>query len=256
MAQTGPEAVIDQDERKYAPVLDASQQLSREYGENAVRLFGACRPQGPDTSLVKRALGNLKGLRQVQAALNLFEPGATGMVPNLQVSEREVITRRVLETDGISTTDLQKLQRNIGRDAPSVVPENGAELPDGPSDPLWERLVKVAIEAEPWFLERGWSLSAQHPAATRYRMDFAVVDPSDGNVIAGIECDGHTYHSRVGEMVKDQSRECDIHGAGIRTIHRIWDARWNANQRFELERLRLLLLGDAARIALERAGRQ
>ena len=254
MAQTGPEAVIDQDERKYAPVLDASQQLSREYGENAVRLFGACRPQGPDTSLVKRALGNLKGLRQVQAALDLFEPGATGMVPNLQVSEREVITRRVLETDGISTTDLQKLQRNIGRDAPSVVPENGAELPDGPSDPLWERLVKVAIEAEPWFLERGWSLSAQHPAATRYRMDFAVVDPSDGNVIAGIECDGHTYHSRVGEMVKDQSREAHILDSGIRMIHRIWDTRWNNNQRFELERLRLLLLGDAARIALERGG--
>ncbi|NBT25585.1 MAG: hypothetical protein EBT09_03340, partial [Actinobacteria bacterium] len=253
MARTGPEAVIDKDERKYAPVLDASQQLSGEYGQNAVRLFGACRPQGPDTSLVKRALGSLKGLRQVQAALELFEPGGTGMVPNLQDSEREEITSRVLRTDGISTTDLKRLQRNIGRGAASEVTENGAELPDGPSDPLWERLVKVAIEAEPWFLERGWSLIAQHPAATRYRMDFAVVDPSDGKVIAGIECDGHTYHSRVSEMLRDQSRECEIHGSGIRMIHRIWDARWNANQRFELERLRLLLLGDAARIVSERA---
>ena len=54
-------------------------------------------------------------------------------------------------------------------------------------------------------------------------------------------------------MAKDQSRECEILGSGIRMIHRIWDVRWNANQAFELERLRLLLLGDAARIVSERA---
>ena len=142
----------------------------------------------------------------------------------------------------------------VFRDNDRGIADVQAALPDGPSDPEWEGRVRVAIEAEPWFVERGWSLSAQHPAATRYRMDFAVLDPSGKNVIAGIECEGHTYHSRVEKMVKDQSREADIHGSGIRMIHRIWDKRWNANQRFELERLRLLLLGDAARIALERVG--
>ncbi len=253
MALEGLEAVIHQDEPKYARVLDTSQQLSREYGANAVRLFGACRPQGFDTSLVRLALGNLKGLPQVQATLDLFEPGATGMVPNLQDSDREVIRSRVLKTDGISPTDLHRLQQNIVRGAPSEVTETVAELPAGPREPDWERDVQVAIEAERWFLQTGWRLTPQYPVASAYyvySMDFAVVDPSDGTVIAGIECDGHTYHSGRDKMVDDQSREFDIHGAGIRMIHRIWDVRWRANQRFELERLRLLLLGDDARIAL------
>ena len=101
MAQTGPREVIGKDERANARLLSHSQQLSTEYSDAAVELFAACRPEGPDTSLLRSAMLSISDPGQVQAMLDLYEPGARDMVPSLSEKERKVITKKVSETAGV-----------------------------------------------------------------------------------------------------------------------------------------------------------
>jgi very-short-patch-repair endonuclease len=92
-----------------------------------------------------------------------------------------------------------------------------------------------------------------HPqvGCSGYRIDIGVVDPrARGRYLAGIECDGRTYHSGATARDRDRLRQHVLEGLGWR-IHRIWSTDWWLNPEGEVEKIlkRLQLLLDEQRPA-------
>lgn len=73
-----------------------------------------------------------------------------------------------------------------------------------------------------------------------YFIDMAVRNPErPGEFLAGIECDGATYHSGFSVRDRDRIREEILESLGWRgRIHRIWSTDWFYNPRRETDRLR------------------
>ena len=74
-------------------------------------------------------------------------------------------------------------------------------------------------------------------------IDMAVRNPDrPGEFLAGIECDGATYHSGFSVRDRDRIRQEILESLGWRgRIHRIWSTDWFYNPRREIERLRAFL---------------
>lgn len=74
-------------------------------------------------------------------------------------------------------------------------------------------------------------------------IDMAVRNPDrPGEFLAGIECDGATYHSGFSVRDRDRIRQEILESLGWRgRIHRIWSTDWFYNPRREIERLRSFL---------------
>ena len=74
-------------------------------------------------------------------------------------------------------------------------------------------------------------------------IDMAVRNPDrPGEFLAGIECDGATYHSGFSVRDRDRIRQEILESLGWRgRIHRIWSTDWFYNPRRETERLRNFL---------------
>lgn len=74
-------------------------------------------------------------------------------------------------------------------------------------------------------------------------IDMAVRNPDrPGEFLAGIECDGATYHSGFSVRDRDRIRQEILESLGWRgRIHRIWSTDWFYNPRREIERLRVFL---------------
>ena len=61
----------------------------------------------------------------------------------------------------------------------------------------------------------------------RYRVDFAVVDPSAGTFVA-IECDGYEFHERTKEQVqRDKARDRALTAAGWRVLRFTGSEVWS-----------------------------
>jgi hypothetical protein len=99
-------------------------------------------------------------------------------------------------------------------------------LPDSP----FEIAVSQSLEA------RGWIVHPQ-VGCSGYKIDMAIVDPSmPGRYLAGIECDGATYHSFKIARDRDRQRQRILEGLGWR-IERIWSTDWFADPRTEIDRI-------------------
>lgn len=84
-------------------------------------------------------------------------------------------------------------------------------------------------------------------------IDMAVRNPDrPGEFLAGIECDGATYHSGFSVRDRDRIRQEILESLGWRgRIYRIWSTDWFYNPRQEIERLRAFLEERRSRSALE-----
>jgi very-short-patch-repair endonuclease len=99
----------------------------------------------------------------------------------------------------------------------------------------FEEHVKARLEAA------GFTVEPQVGVAG-YRIDLGVGHPEyPHGFLAGIECDGATYHSAKSVRDRDRLREAVLTGLGWR-IYRIWSTDWFANPDREMERLLGLLL--------------
>lgn len=93
-----------------------------------------------------------------------------------------------------------------------------APLDSDTESPL-EDAVKRSLE------ERGWTVHPQVGVAG-FRVDFGIVHPdAPGRYLAGIECDGATYHRSATARDRDLLRERVLTGLGWR-IHRVWSTDW------------------------------
>jgi very-short-patch-repair endonuclease len=96
--------------------------------------------------------------------------------------------------------------------------------------------------------KKGWELHTQI-GASAFRIDLAVVDPdARGRYLAGIECDGATYHRCATARDRDKLREQVLRGLGWEIL-RIWSTDWWIDAQSVLERI------DAELRALHNASR-
>lgn len=88
--------------------------------------------------------------------------------------------------------------------------------------------------------QKGWTVHTQIGASS-YRIDLAIVHPDKpGAYLAGIECDGATYHSSATARDRDKLRQSVLENLGWNII-RIWSTDWWTNKKGSLEELDLKL---------------
>ena len=101
---------------------------------------------------------------------------------------------------------------------PGALAGAAAPLDRDPESPF-EDAVRKALE------ERGWTVHPQVGVAG-FRVDFGIVHPdAPGRYVAGIECDGASYHRSATARDRDLLRERVLRGLGWR-IHRVWSTDW------------------------------
>jgi very-short-patch-repair endonuclease len=89
----------------------------------------------------------------------------------------------------------------------------------GDFDSPFERAVSAAL------MEKGWILHSQ-VGVSAFRIDLGVVDPdAPGRYLAGVECDGATYHRSASARDRDKLREQVLRGLGWEIL-RIWSTDW------------------------------
>jgi very-short-patch-repair endonuclease len=99
---------------------------------------------------------------------------------------------------------------------------------------------------------RGWTVRTQI-GVSRFRIDLGVVHPdAPGRFLAGIECDGATYHSSPSARDRDRVRHIILEQLGWRLI-RIWSTDFFLDPAASIEaldaRLRALVEADRAAAA-------
>ncbi len=83
---------------------------------------------------------------------------------------------------------------------------------------------------------QGWEVRAQI-GVSGFRIDLGVVDPdAAGAYLAGVECDGATYHRGATARDRDRLRQSVLEGLGW-AILRIWSTDWWTNADREAARL-------------------
>ena len=98
----------------------------------------------------------------------------------------------------------------------------------------------------------GWDVHPQ-VGVSGFRIDLGVVDPdAPGSYLAGVECDGATYHRGATARDRDRLRQHVLEGLGWRIL-RIWSTDWWTNAAREAARLdeQLRAMLDAARAGRE-----
>lgn len=105
---------------------------------------------------------------------------------------------------------------------------------------------------------KGWQVHTQIGASS-FRVDLGVVHPDfAGRYLAGVECDGATYHRSATARDRDKLREQVLRGLGWEIV-RIWSTDWWVNPGGTLERVHAalteLLQKDRERQASEAAKR-
>ena len=100
----------------------------------------------------------------------------------------------------------------------------------GPAESPFEEAVAEALRA------KGWEVRTQI-GVSGFRVDLGVVHPDyAGRFIAGIECDGATYHSSATARDRDKVRQAVLEGLGW-TILRVWSTDWFRSPPIVTERL-------------------
>lgn len=106
---------------------------------------------------------------------------------------------------------------------------------------------------------KGWQVHTQIGASS-FRIDLGVVHPDfSGRYLAGVECDGATYHRSATARDRDKLREQVLRGLGWEIL-RIWSTDWWVNPGGTLERVHArlndLLVQDRERRALAASAQQ
>ena len=84
--------------------------------------------------------------------------------------------------------------------------------------------------------DKGWEVVPQ-VGVSRFRIDLGIVHPDrPGDFLAGVECDGVTYHRSATARDRDKVRAAVLEGLGWNLL-RVWSTDWFVDQEVEMERL-------------------
>jgi very-short-patch-repair endonuclease len=134
---------------------------------------------------------------------------------------------------------------------PRALAEAAAPLDRDTESPL-EDSVRRALEKHGWIV---------HPqvGVSGFRIDLGIVQPdAPGRYLAGVECDGATYHRSATARDRDRLREQVLRKLGWR-IHRVWSTDWWIDADRAIATLHQKLTADMEQERLafeERAGRE
>lgn len=104
-------------------------------------------------------------------------------------------------------------------------------------DSDFEQSVAMALR------EQGWKVQTQ-VGVTKFRIDLGIIHPDyPGVYLAGIECDGATYHSSPSARDRDRVRQVILEGLGWKII-RLWSTDYFNEPEFALKKI-LNQLNDA-----------
>ena len=98
---------------------------------------------------------------------------------------------------------------------------------------------------------KGW-MPVTQIGVSRFRIDLGIVHPDrPGDFLAGVECDGATYHSAATARDRDKVRESVLGELGWKLV-RVWSTEWWIDPKGALERLdaRLKDLLETSRAAI------
>lgn len=119
----------------------------------------------------------------------------------------------------------------------------------GPVENPFEAAIKAAIEA------KGWELRPQI-GVSGFRIDLGVIHPDHAGVyLAGIECDGATYHGSASARDRDKVRQGVLENLGW-TILRIWSTDWFRNPKTVIDRIHDSLLAQLDADRAQRAAKE
>ncbi|KXV66215.1 disulfide oxidoreductase, partial [Gluconobacter japonicus] len=111
---------------------------------------------------------------------------------------------------------------------------------------------RFELEVAALLRQRGWDVRPQI-GVSRFRIDLGVVDPDMlGCFLAGVECDGATYHRSATARDRDRLRQAVLETLGW-VILRVWSTDWWLNASREVERLDQALKQRLEVIRTERA---
>lgn len=100
----------------------------------------------------------------------------------------------------------------------------------GEHESPFEEAVASALLAKNWIV-------VPQIGVSRFRIDLGVVHPDrSGDYLAGIECDGATYHSAATARDRDKVRAAILTGLGWNLV-RIWSTDWWVDKQGSLDRL-------------------
>ncbi len=100
----------------------------------------------------------------------------------------------------------------------------------GGFDSPFEQAVAEALS------RKGWQIDSQ-VGVSSFRVDLGVVDPdAPGRYLAGVECDGATYHRSATARDRDKLREQVLRSLGWEIL-RIWSTDWWINPQDTLEKI-------------------
>jgi very-short-patch-repair endonuclease len=101
----------------------------------------------------------------------------------------------------------------------------------------FEDAVKAALEGKGWVVHPQVGVSA-------FRVDLGIVHPdAPGRYLAGVECDGATYHRSATARDRDRLRELVLTDLGW-TIRRVWSTDWWHDAGSALDKLHRCLTAD------------
>lgn len=149
-------------------------------------------------------------------------------------------------TQAIGVRDLKHFLEFAERGASAIAEATTASL--GGFESPFEEAVAEKLG------QKGWILHPQI-GASNFRVDLGVVHPdAPGTFLAGVECDGATYHRSATARDRDRLREQVLRGLGWEIV-RIWSTDWWVNPKGTLDkvdaRLRQLLEESRTRRAEE-----
>jgi very-short-patch-repair endonuclease len=91
--------------------------------------------------------------------------------------------------------------------------------------------------------DKGWEIHPQ-VGVSFFRVDLGVVHPDfPGRYLAGVECDGATYHRSATARDRDRLREMVLNGLGWK-IRRIWSTEWWMDAASAAEKIHVRLTAD------------
>ncbi|GGA77197.1 DNA helicase [Neiella marina] len=87
-----------------------------------------------------------------------------------------------------------------------------------------------------WLREKGWKVQTQ-VGVSKFRVDLGIIHPDrPGVYLAGVECDGATYHSSPSARDRDRVRQVILENLGW-NILRLWSTDYFVDPDFALEKI-------------------
>lgn len=120
-------------------------------------------------------------------------------------------------TSSLGVRDMKHFLEFADRGAIAIAEANVGSL--GGFDSPFEEQVARALS------KKGWHVVTQ-VGVSSFRIDLGVIDPdAPGRYLAGVECDGATYHRSATARDRDMLREQVLRGLGWEIV-RIWSTDW------------------------------